>query len=188
MLGDQRPGTREPGLNFTMYYKIVQNFGPEDGEKWRDYLAWRKLTLTQFDSVDGILRPDLFEPESHEDWRNCVNADFKLGMITTIAYARKIFTRFDNAKLVGVEIELDDGYVPKDGLLGYDVIDGYCDVSLVTNWGNDEEDIVSEHVLPNGLIGDLGQAVRIRDLLRKNFPDDSHAGKCEVWAVYRVDA
>ena len=171
-----------------MYYKIVGRFCPEDGEKWQDYLEWRGLNLAAFDSVDRTLRPDLFEPETKEDWNHCVNADFKINLITDLDYARNARARFEDAVLVGVEIELEAGYVPQDGLLGFDIIDGYCDVSLVTNWGTDEEDFISDHVMANGLIGDLGRALRIRDSLRKNFPADSHAKNCEVWAVYRVDA
>ena len=61
-----------------MYYKIVEKFGPENGDRWERYLDCRGLDLIKFDSVDGVLRPDLFEPESNEDWKNCVNEDFKL--------------------------------------------------------------------------------------------------------------
>ncbi len=170
-----------------MYYKVVESFGPETGDKWQRYLEWRGLKLTGFESVDGILRPDLFEPQTKDDWQNCVNVDFKLGLITSLAYARTFLARYENATLVGVEIELEAGYVPKDGLLGFDIIDAYCDVSLITNWGTEEEDDFSEHVMPNGLIGDLTRALQIRNSLREKFPEDSHAQSCEVWAIYRVD-
>ena len=170
-----------------MYYKIVERFGPEDREKWQNYLKWRGLTLVGFDSVDGILRPDLFQPESDEDWRNCVNENNKLSLITDLDYARRVANRFENPVLVGVEIELEEGYVPKEGLLGFDIIDSYCDVSLVTNWGTDEEGLINSFVLPNGLIGDLGRALQIRKLLRNDFSEDPHAENCEVWAVFRVN-
>jgi hypothetical protein len=170
-----------------MYYKIVERFGPEDGDRWQNYLEWRGLNLSSFDSMDGILRPDLFKPESDEDWRNCVNEQFKLNLITNLEYARGILDRYDNSVLVGVEIELQEGYNPEDGLLGFDIIDSYCDVSLVTNWGTDEESIINNYVMNNGLIGALGRALQIRDLLRKEFSEDSHAENCEVWAVYRVN-
>ncbi len=171
-----------------MYYKIVSSFGPEEGDRWRGYLAWRGLDLTGFDSVDGILRPDLFAPESDEDWRNCVNENFKLGLLTNLDYAKSIKGRYDNPALVGVEIELEEGYVAKDGLLGFDIIDGHCGVSLVTNWGTDPEGLIDSHVMPNGLIGDFRRALRVRDSLRQRFPKDPHAENCEVWAIYRVDA
>jgi hypothetical protein len=170
-----------------MYYKIVEKFGPEDGDKWEGYLEWRGLNLIQFDSVDGILRPDLFTPESKEDWNNCVNEDFKLNLITNLKYANNILKRFDNSVLVGVEIELQDNYSPKLGILGFDIIDGYCDVSLITNWGNEEKELIDKHVLQNGLIRNLDQAIRIRNILRDQFSEDSHAEACEVWAVYEIN-
>ncbi len=170
-----------------MYYKIVKKFGPQAGDRWQRYLAWRGLNLNSFDSVDGILSSDLFEPESDEDWRNCVNEDYKLSLIANLDYAKAILERYDNAVLVGIEMELEEGYVPKVGLLGFDIIDGYCEVSLVTNWGSDREGIINNYVMPNGLIANLGQALQIRDLLRKEFSEDSHAQNCQVWAIYRVD-
>lgn len=169
-----------------MYYKIVEKFGPSSGDRWQDYLQWRGLDLTHFDSVDGILRPNLFDPESKEDWANCVNENCKLSLITNIHYAKTVLNRYENAALVGVDYELDETYTPQEGLLGFDIIDGYCDVSLVTNWGTDEAGIINHHVMPNGLIKDLSQTLKIRDLLRKDYSNDSHAGNCEVWAIYNI--
>ena len=170
-----------------MYYKIVERFGPQDEEKWQSYIQWRGLNLTSFDSMDGILRQDLFMPESKGDWHNCVNEDNKLSFITSLDYAKKILGRYDNPVIVGVEIELDEGYVPEDGLLGFDIVDGYCDISLVTNWGSDEKGLISKYVMTNGLIGDLTRALQIRDTLRSKFPEDPHAGNCTVWGIYEVE-
>jgi len=125
--------------------------------------------------------------ESELDWRNCVNEDCKLNLITNIGYAKEILGRYDNAVLIGVEIELDEDYISKDGLLGYDIIDGYCDVSLITNWGDDEKGFFSNAISANGLLGDLGQSLQLRDRLRQDFPEDSHAVNCEVWAIYKVE-
>ena len=171
-----------------MRYKIVEYFGPNNRNKWDDYLRWRKLDLSCFDSIDCGLRPDLFEPESMQDWCNCVNQDYKLNLITNLDYAKAIFSRYVNAVLVGVDIALGEDYILQEGLLGFDIIDGYCDVSLVTNWGTDAENLVNPHIMPNGLIADLAQALQIRNLLRQSFAEDPHAEECEVWAVYQVNA
>jgi|TARA_B100001105_G_C22390006_1_gene443907 hypothetical protein len=168
-----------------MYYKIIEKFSPSDEERWQNYLNWRQLDLTCFDSIDGILKPDLFNPKSQEDWANCVNEDFKLHLITNLNYARKILQRYHNANIVGVETELDEVYESEEGLLEYDIIDG--SISVLTNWGTDTKNLINPHLMPNGLIGDLTQAFRIRNLLRQKFPDDSHVKESEVWAVYCVD-
>ena len=168
-----------------MYYKIIEKFGTEH-EGWKKFTEFRKLKLTRFDSVDGILCPDLFKPESEEDWANCVNDNFKLNLITNLKYARSILKRFKNAILVGVDIELEKDYMPKDNLLGFDIIDGYCDVSLLTNWGNDEDGIFVDIIKDNGLIEDLETALKTRDTLRYNYPKDPHAEKCEVWGFIKL--
>ncbi|MSQ47965.1 MAG: hypothetical protein EXR78_06190 [Deltaproteobacteria bacterium] len=171
-----------------MYYTIIEKFGPQNHDKWASYMQWRKLPqLTSFDSVDGILRPNLFEPQSAEDWRNCVNADFKTRLITNLDYAKKIAPHFGDGDLVGVEIELEEGYAAGPGLLGFDIIDEYCDVSLLTDWGADEEAMMTPHIMPNGLLGNLAQAMAIRNTLRERFPNDAHACTCQVWAVYKID-
>jgi len=137
-----------------MYYKIIEKFGPQNIDRWRSYLAWRGLNLTCFDSVDGILRPDLFEPKSREDWDNCVREDFKLGLISNLDYAKKVLEKTSHSALVGVEIELDENYSPQDGLLGFDILERECQISILTNWGSDEEGLINSHVMPNGLVGE----------------------------------
>ncbi|MCF6285370.1 MAG: hypothetical protein L3K26_09300 [Candidatus Hydrogenedentes bacterium] len=165
-----------------MYYKIVEQFAPQNGEIWLGYLRWRGLNLNRFDSLDGILRPDLFVPKSRMDWDNCVNEDFKLSLITNLGFAQATLGRFDDPFLLGVEIELNEGHAPKDGLLGFDIMERECHVSLVTNCGRD--DLIDDHVMPNGLIGDLQRVLLIRDSLRKGSFADAHAEHGEVWAVY----
>ena len=87
-----------------MYYKVIEQFGPEKPVEWKKYIDWRKLDLDRFDSVDGMLCPDFFNPESDEDWANCVNADFKLNLITNLEYALKVKSKTKNSLLVGVDM------------------------------------------------------------------------------------
>ena len=174
-------------MGVAMYYKIVEEFGPKSGEKWQGYIKWRKLThLTSFDSIDAILRPDLFTPATEEDFKHCINADYKINLITDLSYAQKIARQFDDADLVGVEIELKEGYVAQSNLLGYDIIDGYGGVSLLTNWGTDDQRIMSSLIMKNGLVHDFNKALEIRNTLRERFPEDAHACACQVWAIYRI--
>jgi hypothetical protein len=181
--------TAERTLGTNVYYKLIEKFGPASGTRWDEYAHWRGFThLTRFDSLDGILRPDVFSPESEEDWANCVNEDFKLSLITNLPFAKKILARFDDPDLVGVESAIEKGYVPQANLLGFDIIDEYGGVSLVTNWGTDEENFFSSDIATNGLLPDLDRALEVRDLLRTKFPEDSHAAKCEVWAIYQVSS
>ena len=51
-----------------MLFTIVEDFGVADGESWSSYIEWRGIQFDRFDSLDGILRPSLFTPETEEDW------------------------------------------------------------------------------------------------------------------------
>src|SRR5690606_10964450 len=101
-----------------------------------------------------------------------------------LSYAKKILNRFQNAEIVGVEIDVKSGYVPGPDFLGFDIIDEHFDVSLLTNCGGDEDGIMNQYILENALLRDLNRALKIRDYLRQKSPEDSHAGNCKVWAVY----
>ncbi|QWV94294.1 hypothetical protein KP004_03670 [Geomonas oryzisoli] len=169
-----------------MYYKVIEKFGPNDGNRWNDYLKWRGLHLTRFESVDGVLRGDIFDPKSDEDWQNCIQEDYKISLITNLEYAKKVLGQHDNAEIVGIDFPEDHHYQPSAGLLGFDVLDSHWDVSMLTDWGTDEERLFSHLIMENGLIGDIAEAFRIRDLLRSQFPEDHHARECHVCAIYRI--
>ena len=169
-----------------MLFKVVEKFGPCSGESWASYIAWRKFEFSSFDSIDGMLRPDLFAPETEEDWSNCVNANFKLNLITNLNYAQIVLAKYENARLVGVIPELDIEPELSSCLLGYDIIDGYCDVSLLTNWGVDDIEFINRKIQPNGLVGSFSTALELRNYLREEYAEDGHAEYCAIWAVYRV--
>ena len=168
------------------YYKIIEYFGP-NSENWPTYIAWRQINLANFDSVDGMLRPDLFLPKSAKDWANCVNEDLKLHLITNLDYAKEIINHYPNGNIVGVEPEINDDYMCQKGLSGYDIIDSYWYVSLIANWKTDGNNSFDRYLMDNGLISDLNQALQVRNLLREEFPDGPHAKECTVWAIYRID-
>ncbi|SJZ39928.1 hypothetical protein SAMN02745119_00468 [Trichlorobacter thiogenes] len=171
-----------------MYYKVIEKFGPEDGERWSDYLKWRGLHLTRFESVDGVMRGDLFEPKSNEDWQNCVQEDFKISLITNFEYAKKVQKQYENAEIVGIDFPEEICYEASPELLGFDLLDSHLDISMLTNWGTDEEGIFSHLIMENGLLCDLAEAFRIRDILRTQFPEDHHAQECQVCAIYRISS
>ena len=172
-----------------MYYKIVESFGPDKSEAWKKYIEWRGLRdLTSFQSIDGGLRQSLFHPESEEDWRHCLSADFRTDLITSLDYARMVLAKHDKAELIGVTPEVEANFSPEKGLLGYDILDCFGDISLLTNWGDDENTLLAPYITRNALVLDLSQALELRDTLRRTFPEDGHADKCDVWAVYKIDA
>ena len=141
-----------------MLFKIIESFSPSNGDKWTSYCNWRGMRFERFDSIDGILRPSLFDPTEVEDWAHIVNEDFMLHFFTDFNYAAKKRRQIGVGDLVGVRFEEHDE--ADEHFLGYDLIDGYCDVSLLTNWGNDVE-LINRSLSPNALA--IGAACGTRD-------------------------
>jgi len=172
-----------------MLYKILKPFGPSAGAEWEDYLSWiHHQHLTSFESIDSMLRDECFEPETEEDWANCVNEDFKINFINNLPYAQKIRDRNPGSEIIGMDLDVDENYIPKDGFRGFDILDEWLAVSLITNWGKDEPVFETVHFEPNGLISSLETAIDTRDMLRSKHSEDPHARNCQVLAVYRVAA
>ena len=169
-----------------MYYKIIKSFESNPDMSFEQYKEWIGYShLKEFESVDSMFRKDLFEPHSIEDWENCVNDDFKLNLITNLEYAKKVQSKFQDGEIIGVEIELGEDYKPKPGLIGYDVLDDMCDVSLIANCKYEEDLFEKYEIASNCLIPTIEKAIEIRNIYRKD-KDDTHASNCEVWAIYKI--
>lgn len=172
-----------------MYYRISEKFGPQN-DNWNAYIEWAGLqNCREFYSIDGIMREGLFTPKSAEDWENCVNADFRIHLITNIDFAKKIVSRYSDAEILGVveNPRSSKEMIPADHILmGYDIIDEYNNISLLTNWGGIERGIKNLKLNRCALIDDLDYAYELKEILHKDFSNDEHAKGCEVWSVYRI--
>lgn len=170
-----------------MFYKVVNQFGPRDGEAWVKYLEFSKLyQITDFCSFDSILNNDVFTPSTEEDWNNCINENFKINIITNLAYARRIQSKNSNSRIFGVIIDPSVNKAYGDDLLGFDIIDGFCSNSLLTNCGGFPDIFNTDMINQYGLLNDIKSAYEIRDRLRAKYHNDSHAAECEVWAVFNI--
>src|SRR5262245_55659518 len=170
-----------------MVYKVVKYFGPSHGW-WKDFAKdhWVQ-PLTKFDSIDGILSPDVFFPQSDEDWEYCVPEDFKTSLIKDKEYAIKVSRNNPGSLVVGViENEDHDG---EEGLLGYDILDEQNHVSLITNWGPHDKDhpLRNFPVANNGLILSYSVATNAVQMLRRSSPESEHPPG-SIWAIFFVGA
>ncbi|WPD20999.1 MAG: hypothetical protein SD837_12395 [Candidatus Electrothrix scaldis] len=166
-----------------MLYTIVQPFGSDDGERWTGYCQWRGLEFKRFDSIDGILRPSLLRGPEDADWPHIVNQDFMLHFIKDLEYACHKLEQIGKGEIVGVELE---DHKPDDQhFLGYDILDGYFDVSLLTNWGNDIA-LINDSLMLNGLVADFDQVNMIHQYLVSNYGDDDHVKGACVVSLYRA--
>ena len=165
-----------------MLYIIVAPFSPNDGERWTSYCEWRGMHFERFESIDGVLRPNLFLTPEEDDWAHVVKEDFMLHFITDHPHALKKREQIGRGDLVGVKFEDHDTSNPC--FLGFDLLDGYCDISLLTNWGNDVE-CVNRALAANALILQQPVVEDIRRELLQTHGDDPHVEGCSVVSVYR---
>ena len=86
-----------------------------------------------------------------------------LSYLTDFDYAHQTHIRIGSGSLIGFAYSEHDE--TNEGFLGCDIIDGYSDVSLLTNWGNDEVEIVNRALGSNALVPTLAQVVSIHEFL-----------------------
>ncbi len=166
-----------------MLFTIIGSFSPQDGDPWTAYCAWRGLDFEKFESIDGILRPSLLGEPQGEDWNHIVQEDFMLRFITDYDYARSKHQEIGTGDLVGVKFSNHDP--ADDRFLGFDLIDGDCFVSLLTNWGNDIGNI-NRALSPSALIPSLPVIENIQAELLRSFGNDPHVEGCRIVSIYRL--
>jgi len=139
------------------------------------------MHFERFDSLDGMLRKSLFTPESIKDWDHVVCENLMISYLKDYDYAHQAHVRIGTGSVMG--FTFTDHDEKNQGFLGYDIIDGYCDVSLLTNWGNDVE-IVNRALGANALVPSLAQVESIRAFLTSYHGDDNHVVGCGIVSVY----
>lgn len=110
--------------------------------------------------------------------------DFKISLITDLEYAKRVWKLHPDCRLVGVEENRNCD--SQSDLLGYDILDEYNNVSVITNWGpNDTDHPLKQFPLgTNGLIKSYEVASRAASFLRKEYSSADHASGATVWAVF----
>lgn len=162
-----------------MFFTLVESFGPSSGEAWTSYLTWRGLPFSRFDSIDGILRPALFRPETTEDWAQTVIPHY----FSDLTCAQNKQASLGRGDIVGLNFETHDERHPD--FLGFDLIDGHDDVSLLTNWGNDV-DLINRALSPSALVPEFRVIHAIQEYLIHHHGTDGHVEGCRIVSLYRV--
>lgn len=155
-------------------------------ESWEKYIKFSGLNqIEDFCSLDANLNDSVFTPKSDEDWKNCVYEDNKIDMITNIEFAKKISKDHIGSKIFGLILDpINSSTTENTNLLGFDILDEYYSNSLLTNCDGFPDIFDNQIINRFGLLNDIEKAYEIRDKLRKEYEDDSHAGACEVIAIY----
>ena len=173
-----------------MFYKVVRPFLLASAENWKAYVEFSGLSqLKDFCSLDDSLNPSVFQPETPEDWENCLSKNNLTHLITNFEYAQKMQEKNPGSRLFGVIIAPDgEEKIGHEKRLGYDIMDSYACNSLLTAFDDSESNKVFDRsrINPFALLNDLNEAYSIQDRFRELAleRDDTRA---EVWAVYQVE-
>jgi hypothetical protein len=111
-----------------MLYTIIESFSPADGDKWTSYCEWREMNFERFDSIDGMLRKNLFETPDDEDWAHIVHDHFQLHLITDFPHALRKHAQIGKGDIVGVKLR--DHEIQHEGFLGFGIIYGCQIISI----------------------------------------------------------
>ncbi len=169
-----------------------EKFGPWDGEKWDNYIAWAKIPgLTEIVSLDSMLCPKILKAIEDEDWAHIVNEDFRLGYFYHLDYLLARVAAAASRNILGVyrnpqeHIEAKPGS-PDFAFIGYDLIEDATGISALTNCGGFPETFANSELNQFGLIKEFGRAREIQRILPEQNPKEPHA-QCQLHAVWRLD-
>lgn len=177
-------GTRAP------VFVARRRFSPDAGERWRQYVAWSRLTqLREVVSLDGMLCPAMPEELVPEDWKHNVHADYQTTHFRTLDYLRRRLAGVSGINFLAIlrepsSAELAGVALPQFVFVGFDLLDVHGDVSALTNCGGFDEVFAPEELNPLGLLSERARAGAVRRGLRTTYPDQQHA-VCDVWALWR---
>jgi hypothetical protein len=164
-------------------------FGPSCGEPWTSYIEWSGFHhISELVSTDEMLCPSVLAELIDEDWKHNVHADYKIYFFREFEYLkRRIALDPTRHNLLSI-IERPDSPTRADvgfEFCGYDILDSYDSVSVLTNCGGFPDIFKASEVNQYGLLDDHSRAVDVAAQLREAEPDDPHCGDCRVWSLCR---
>ena len=149
---------------------------------WLGYCDWRKFQFTSFDSLDSSINECESDTDDDEYWDYCVSmGEFLTDVVSDLVYAERMARRMSADVILPFDF-LDSGDDTQD-VVGYDILDGALDFSLLTNFGNDIA-IVNDHLGGNGLIRDREIVVEIHRWFLEHLEEDGHVIGSQICAVY----
>ena len=173
-----------------MIYSAISEFNSSVGERWTEFVSRSGLFhLKEVVSLDQALCPNAISTLVPEDWEYNVNEDYRIFFFRDLEYLSKRITGRQGVIIVGLLEEPQELDVLKEKqhqLIGFDVVDAYCDSSALTNCGDFfDRAFRGEELNSSGLIARLDRAYEIKRSLRALYPDEPHAD-CLVWGVWRT--
>ena len=170
---------------------VTKRFGPHDGDVWRKYIEWSKLTqLDELVSLDGSLCEHVVEEILDEDWAHILNEDCMLHYFTDVDYLLRRCGGAAGRNLLCVFRNPDGHPTPSSSshgfrFLGCDLIDSRSGPSALTNCDGFPLAFSNNELTAQGLLPSLARAREVQQALVDHYPEEGHA-RCDVWAVFRA--
>jgi hypothetical protein len=166
-----------------------KRFGPSCGESWSNYIQWSGFhQIAELVSTDVMLCPLVLEELIDEDWQYNIHVDFKTYFFHNVEYLkRRIGYDPTRHNLLSLIERPESPIVAQSGfeVCGYDILDSYDSVSVLTNCGGFPAIFDPSEVNRYGLLDDLTRALDVSAKLRDAEPEDPHCGDCRVWSLCR---
>ncbi len=176
-------------------FVATQPFGPEDGQKWIDYIAWSGLSqLDELVTLDLMLGPLLLTTIEDHYWPHIVNEDFMLYLFVDLEFLLQETAQFARRNILCIERNPTARPEPPTDILpfrlrGYDLTEANgsaSSVSALSNCGGFPDVFANKELTRHGLFSSLERALEVQDLLATKHPQEHHA-RCDVWAISRAD-
>lgn len=166
-----------------------QRFTPDSRDDWIGYLEWIGFpTVQEVVTLDHLLCPDLIDELQAADWDHNVHEDYRTMLFKDSDYLRqRCHWRPGHDQLIAMIESPETEELPPPGFTqcGFDIVDAYNDISVLTNCGPFPKIIDSELVNSLGLLPTLSVALSVAEELRNEFSADSHCCDCAVWQIAR---
>ena len=160
-------------------YKICQkiSFGSKE---WLEYILWRNFNFQSFESLDSTLRKSFFLPKTEDDWKYALTIGKIMTDVVTDLKKKKKYCQLHSGDEIAVFSFLED---EREGCIGYDILDGELNYSLLTNFGNDDK-IVNACLSRNALIRHKFQVLQVHEWWISTMGNDPHVQGSKIVAVY----
>jgi hypothetical protein len=175
-----------------IWYIAVEPFGPAQGQRWQDYLAWADLPqVTELVTLDNALCPPLLDPPTREDWEYNVQADYLISFFVDLDHVLRRVGPHSTANILAVmrEPSAGDCAACQDSrfqFAGFDLIEKPgLGISALSNCRGWPLAFTNSDLNSAGLLPTLGLARAAQNNLQAFYPGASHAN-CHVWAVWRL--
>jgi hypothetical protein len=127
---------------------------------------------------------------TEEDWSYNVQEDYLIGLFHDLDYLLGKLDGDGKSNVLALMRnptvdEIGSFIDPRFEFRGFDLVELQTGISALVNCGGFDRAFAPSDLSDCGLLTDHSRASVVQDLLRAEYPDDSHAD-CELWAIWQM--